>query len=42
VPVGAWVKIVESRPISKTKRWAVEEVLQMPVQAEDLPVEAEE
>jgi len=33
VPVGAVVKIVESRPISKTKRWAVEEVLQMPEQA---------
>jgi small subunit ribosomal protein S17 len=43
VPVGALVKIVESRPISKTKRWAVEEVLQMPVQAEeDQPVEASE
>jgi small subunit ribosomal protein S17 len=42
VPVGALVKIVESRPISKTKRWAVEEVLEMPVQADDLPVEANE
>lgn len=30
IPVGALVKIVESRPISKTKRWAVEEVLEMP------------
>lgn len=30
VPVGALVKIVESRPISKTKRWAVEEVLELP------------
>ena len=30
VPVGALVKIVESRPISKTKRWAVEAVLEMP------------
>ena len=28
VPLGAVVKIVESRPISKRKRWAVEEVLQ--------------
>jgi small subunit ribosomal protein S17 len=42
VPVGALVKIVESRPISKTKRWVVEEVLQMPAQAEDLSIEAEE
>lgn len=32
VPVGAVVRIVESRPISKTKRWAVETVLQMPKQ----------
>ena len=30
IPVGAIVKIVESRPISKTKRWVVEEVLQLP------------
>ena len=28
IPVGALVKIVESRPISKTKRWVVEEVLE--------------
>jgi len=28
IPVGALVRIVESRPISKTKRWAVEEVLE--------------
>lgn len=34
IPVGALVKIVESRPISKTKRWAVEEVLEMPELAE--------
>ncbi|MCD4686770.1 MAG: 30S ribosomal protein S17 [Anaerolineae bacterium] len=34
VPVGALVKIVESRPISKTKRWSVEEVLEMPEMAE--------
>ena len=30
IPVGALVNIVESRPISKTKRWAVEEVLEAP------------
>lgn len=27
IPVGAIVRIVESRPISKNKRWVVEEVL---------------
>ena len=32
IPVGALVRIVESRPISKTKRWAVEEVLKLPEQ----------
>jgi small subunit ribosomal protein S17 len=32
VPVGAVVQIVESRPISKTKRWAVEAVLEVPEQ----------
>jgi small subunit ribosomal protein S17 len=30
IPVGAVVRIVESRPISKTKKWAVEAVLQTP------------
>jgi small subunit ribosomal protein S17 len=30
IPVGARVRIVESRPISKTKRWVVEEVLELP------------
>ena len=30
IPVGALVRIVESRPISKTKRWAVEEVMELP------------
>jgi small subunit ribosomal protein S17 len=32
IPVGALVQIVESRPISKTKRWAVEAVLEAPEQ----------
>ena len=32
VPGGALVQIVESRPISKTKRWAVEAVLEAPEQ----------
>jgi small subunit ribosomal protein S17 len=30
IPVGAVVQIVESRPISKRKRWAVETVLETP------------
>ena len=30
IQVGALVSIVESRPISKTKRWAVDEVLETP------------
>jgi small subunit ribosomal protein S17 len=31
IPVGAVVRIVESRPLSKLKRWVVEEVLDQPV-----------
>ncbi len=34
IPVGALVTIVESRPISKTKRWAVEAVVALPDQPE--------
>ena len=30
IPMGALVRIVESKPISKRKRWVVEEVLEMP------------
>lgn len=30
VPVGAVVRVVESRPLSKNKRWVVETVLQNP------------
>jgi small subunit ribosomal protein S17 len=30
IPVGAWVRMVESRPLSKTKTWVVEEVLETP------------
>ncbi len=30
IPVGATVKIVESRPLSRQKRWVVEEVLAKP------------
>ncbi|PJF34225.1 MAG: 30S ribosomal protein S17 [Phototrophicales bacterium] len=29
-PVGAVVRIVESRPLSKRKRWVVEEILEQP------------
>ena len=28
IPVGALVRVVESRPLSKYKRWVVEEVLE--------------
>lgn len=31
VPVGATVKIVESKPLSRHKRWSVEEVLALPL-----------
>ncbi len=30
IPMGAIVRIVESRPLSKRKRWVVEEVLETP------------
>ena len=30
IPVDAVVRIVESKPLSKRKRWVVEEVLQTP------------
>ena len=29
-PVGALVRIVEGRPLSKRKRWVVEEILEQP------------
>jgi small subunit ribosomal protein S17 len=31
-PIGAVVRLVESRPLSKKKRWVVEEVLEQPEQ----------
>lgn len=42
VPVGAIVRVVESRPLSKTKRWSVEAVLEAKDFAtlEQLPDEA--
>jgi small subunit ribosomal protein S17 len=35
--IGDEVIIVETRPISKTKRWAVEEITKRNLRAEDLP-----
>lgn len=29
-PIGSVVRIVESRPLSKKKRWVVEEILEQP------------
>lgn len=36
IPVGSMVRIVESRPLSKRKRWVVEEVLVEATEAEVL------
>jgi small subunit ribosomal protein S17 len=41
VPLGAIVRIVESRPISKTKRWVVEEVIESTSEAEQAVLEEE-
>jgi small subunit ribosomal protein S17 len=30
IPVGAMVRVVESKPLSRRKRWVVEEVLESP------------
>lgn len=35
--IGDEVSIVETRPMSKTKRWAVEEIIKRNVRAEDVP-----
>ncbi len=40
IPVGAIVRVVESKPLSKTKRWVVEEVIEWPEGA-PAPEEAE-
>ena len=40
IPVGAVVRIVESRPLSKRKRWVVEEVIDTPEQMEQRKLEA--
>jgi small subunit ribosomal protein S17 len=34
VPLGALVQIVESKPLSKTKRWVVEKVLESTTEAQ--------
>ena len=34
IPVGAMVRVVESKPISKRKRWVVEEVIDKPEEVE--------
>ena len=41
VPLGAIVQIVESKPISKTKRWVVERVIESTTEAEQAVIEAE-
>ncbi len=38
--IGDRVRIVESRPLSRRKRWAVEEILDRKLGASDLGVEA--
>jgi small subunit ribosomal protein S17 len=34
IPMGSLVRVVESKPLSKNKRWVVEEVLDRPGQVE--------
>ncbi len=41
VPLGAVVQIVESKPLSKSKRWVVEKVLEGTTEAEQAVLEAE-
>jgi small subunit ribosomal protein S17 len=41
VPLGALVQVVESKPISKTKRWVVEKVLESTTEAEQAVLEEE-
>jgi small subunit ribosomal protein S17 len=38
--IGDHVRIVESRPISRTKHWVVEEILRRDIAAGEAPVEA--
>lgn len=39
IPLGALVQIVESKPLSKTKRWVVEKVLESTTAAEQAVLE---
>ena len=41
VPLGALVQIVESKPLSKTKRWVVEKVLESTTEAEQAVLSVE-
>jgi len=41
IPLGAVVQIVESKPLSKTKRWVVEKVLESTTEAEQAVLEEE-
>ncbi|MGJ3240609.1 MAG: 30S ribosomal protein S17 [Anaerolineae bacterium] len=41
VPLGAMVQLVESKPLSKEKRWVVEKVLEGTSEAEQAVLEAE-
>jgi small subunit ribosomal protein S17 len=41
VPLGALVQLVESKPLSKTKRWVVEKVLESTTEAEQAVIEEE-
>lgn len=41
VPLGALVQIVESKPLSKTKRWVVESILESTTEAEQAVIEEE-
>jgi small subunit ribosomal protein S17 len=41
VPLGALVQIVESKPLSKTKRWVVETILESTTEAEQAVIEEE-
>jgi small subunit ribosomal protein S17 len=41
VPLGSLVQLVESKPLSKTKRWVVEKVLESTTEAEQAVIEEE-
>ena len=41
IPLGAIVQLVESKPLSKTKRWVVEKVLQSTSEAEQAVLKVE-